>query len=103
MSDWRDLVRQGKFAEAEELMLAETAREGEYGYEAVTRAGFYEDWGDHAENIDKAKKFYLKSLTDYERFASWATSGGEGTARMLDVKRLRKKIADLDKLGGKSL
>lgn len=45
MSDWRDLVRQGKFVEAESLMLTETTQETGYGYEVITRAGFYEDWG----------------------------------------------------------
>lgn len=46
MSEWRDLMRQGNFAEAEEQMLAETEKETGYGYEVIDRAGFYEDWGD---------------------------------------------------------
>lgn len=97
MSDWRDLTRQRKFAEAEALMLAETERRTGYGDEVITRAGFYEDWGDscRAEDRDKAKEFYEKALGGFRVFASWATSGGEGNARMLDVRRVEKKIADL--------
>ncbi|HEX8247481.1 MAG TPA: hypothetical protein VF599_04795 [Pyrinomonadaceae bacterium] len=98
MDDWRDLARQGKFAEAEAAMLAETERETGYGDEVTTRAGFYEDRGDTSrgeEDKDKAKGFYEKALGGFRLFASWATSGGEGNARMLDVRRVEKKIADL--------
>jgi hypothetical protein len=58
MGDWRDLARQGKFAEAESLMLEETAKETGYGYEVLTRAGFYEDWA----TAPKAAR-NLKSIT----------------------------------------
>jgi hypothetical protein len=95
MGDWRDLARQGKFAEAESLMLEETAKETGYGYEVLTRAGFYEDWGDRAESREESEKHYNEALRSFQLFASWATSGGEGTARMLDVKRMAKKIAEL--------
>lgn len=96
MNDWRDLAKQGKFAEAEGLMLAETDIRTGYGDEVVTRAAFYEDWGDRAANAEEAKKHYAAALRGFENFASWATSGGEGTARMLDVNRVLKKIENLD-------
>lgn len=95
MNDWRDLARQRKFAKAEAAMLAETAQKTGYGDEVTTRAGFYEDWGDSETDKDKAKEFYEKALGGFRLFASWATSGGEGNARMLDVKRVERKIADL--------
>jgi hypothetical protein len=98
MNDWRDLARQRKFAEAEAAMLAETERETGYGDEVTTRAGFYEDWGDesrNSENKNKAREFYEKALGGFRLFASWAMSGGEGGARMLDVKRVERKIAGL--------
>ena len=96
MEDWRDLVRQGKFAEAEEAMLAETGIRTGYGDELITRAGFYEDWGDRALDKTEARKFYEKSLEDFRVFAACATSGGEGNARMIDVRRVEKKIANLN-------
>ena len=95
MDDWRDLARRGKFAEAEAAMLAETERRTGYGDEVIARAGFYEDWGDSEKDRDKAKGFYEKALNGFSNFASWATSGSEGNARMLDVRRVEKKIADL--------
>lgn len=101
MDDWRDLARQGKFAEAEAAMLAETERRIGYGDEVTARAEFYEDWGDasRGEDTDKAKEFYEKALGYFRLFASWATSGGEGNARMLDMRRVEKKIADLKDAG----
>jgi hypothetical protein len=95
MNDWRELVKQRKFEEAESLMLEETAQETGYGYEVTTRAAFYEDWGDLAENAQESKKHYAEALRGFQIFASWATSGGEGTARILDVNRVLKKLAEL--------
>lgn len=96
MSDWRELAKQERFAEAEELMLAETEKEAGYGYEVVDRAGFYEDWGDLAETAEEAKKHYHEALRGFQIFASWATSGGEGTARMMDVNRVLKKLSQYE-------
>jgi hypothetical protein len=89
-------VRQGKFVEAEPLMIAETEQETGYGNEVVARAGFYEDWGDRAENREEAERHYREALRGFQIFASWATSGGEGAARMLDVNRVIEKIAELN-------
>jgi hypothetical protein len=88
------LARQGKFEEAESLMLEETAKETGYGYELIARAAFYEDWGARADSKEKAKEYYEKALDGFWQFAAGATSGGEGTARMIDVKRLQKKLAE---------
>jgi hypothetical protein len=77
-------------------MLAETEKQTGYGYEVLTRAGFYEDWGDCAGSAEEAKRLYGEALSGFQFFASCATSGGEGTARMMDVKRVQKKIAALD-------
>ena len=95
MKDWRDLARQGKYTEAESLMLAETEHKTGYGDEVITRAAFYEEWGDRAEDIWERRRSYEKSLGYFQLFASWATSGGEGNARMIDVLRVEKKLANL--------
>jgi hypothetical protein len=95
MTDWRDLARQGRFEEAESSMLEETAKPTGYGYEFTARAGFYEEWGDRADSREEAKKNYAEALRNFQIFASGATSGGEGTARMIDVKRLQKKLDEL--------
>ncbi len=76
MMEWQNLVKQGKFAEAEALMLTATEQETVYGYEVISRAGFYENWGDAVGTKDEAKEHYEKSLSGYHLFASWATSGG---------------------------
>lgn len=83
-------MEQGKFEEAEKLMLEDTEKDVT-GFETVDRAWFYENWGDSTGR----REIYERSLDFYEAFASWATSGGEGTARMIDVKRVQKKIAEL--------
>ena len=96
MKDWRDLARQGKYAEAEKLMLAETEHKTGYGDEVITRAAFYEDWGEHAEDEWEKRRAFEKSLGYFQLFASWATSGGEGSARMIDVLRVERKLAGLN-------
>ena len=95
MEDWRDLARQGKHAAAESAMLAETDRRTGYGDELITRAAFYEDWGDRAEDQAEARRLFEKSLEGFRIFAACATSGGEGSARMIDVNRVEKKLANL--------
>ncbi len=95
MTYWRDLVLQGRFEEAEPVMLADTEERDGYGGETVTRAGFYEDWGNSLRSGAEAEKRYWQSHSYWADYASWSTSGGEGTARMMDVKRLLKKIEGL--------
>lgn len=95
MAGWRELVSQGRFEEAEPLMLADTEERDGCGGETVARAEFYEDWGNSFGAAPEAESKYRESHMYWANFASWATSGGEGTARMLDVKRVLKKIEGL--------
>ena len=96
---WYLLVTLGRFAEAEPLMLAgtpQTAEADPYGNNTVARAGFYESWGDALGQTQAAAEKYRESQNYWGLFASWSTSGGEGTARMMDVHRVRKKISALN-------
>ncbi|HMO81858.1 MAG TPA: hypothetical protein PKD24_13795 [Pyrinomonadaceae bacterium] len=90
--NWRQLVSEGKYAEAEAAMLAETDRGVGMFPENEIRASFYENWGDVLGG-DEDK--YREAANNWQQFASCATSGGEGTARMLDVNRVLKKIKGL--------
>ena len=97
MTDWRELVEKGLFAEAEPLMLAETKETETLGPDAETRAQFFEDWGDRLVPDAMALEKYRESHYYWAMFASWSTSGGEGTARMIDVTRVLEKIEALKK------
>ena len=92
MTDWHELVREGRFEEAQPLMLEATSTPDGYCGETVTRADFYEQWGDSLGQEPIAGRMYWTSHGYWATFASWATSGGEGTARMLDVNRVLKKL-----------
>ncbi|HSU24579.1 MAG TPA: hypothetical protein VLI65_01235 [Pyrinomonadaceae bacterium] len=96
MEDWRELVKLGRFADAEPLMLADTDPiEGRDGGNAVARAEFYEAWGDASREPLEAVDRYTEADLYFGIFASWSTSGGEGTARMLDVNRVRNKVRNV--------
>jgi hypothetical protein len=90
--------RQGMdFAAEEAQMLAETDRGEGYFPDCERRAAFYENWGDSlAEGEEKIAK-YREARNYWQMNASQATSGGEGTARMMDVHRVEKKIERLNK------
>lgn len=92
--NWRELVAAGNYAEAEAAMLVETGRGEGFFPENEIRASFYENWGDRLEGSEQKEK-YEEALSNWQQFASCATSGGEGTARMLDVNRVLKKIESL--------
>jgi hypothetical protein len=92
---WRRLAKLGQFSEAEDLMLADTGEIGEQGPDAETRAYFYEDWGDALRNDAAAEAKYREAHHYWAIFASWATSGGEGTARMGDANRVLEKLENL--------
>lgn len=94
--NWSELVIEGKYAEAEPLMLADTETRDGYGGETVVRAEFYEDWGNYLRSGAEAIERYRQSHSYWADYASWSTSGGEGTARMMDVKRLLKKLEALN-------
>lgn len=94
--NWRDLVQCGNFSVAESGMLAETVRgEGFFTLNEV-RARFHEGWGDRLDGDDQIGK-YEKALINWQQFAFYATSGGEGTVRMIDLDRMRRKIENLKK------
>ena len=95
MNDWRALVKTGKFAEAEPLMLHETAKPDGSLQDADARAEFYESWGDTFKMAGEAKEKDHTAHFYWATFASWSTSGGEGTARMRDVNRVLEKIESL--------
>lgn len=91
------LMKEGRFEEAEESMLAETGAPGP-GYWAKdpeSQGWFYETWGDALAPGAEAAEKYHNACNNFSIFASWSTSGGEGTARMADVRRVAEKINDL--------
>jgi len=55
-----------------------------------------ETLGDKSTDLQRKAKFYEEAKLRAAIFASYATSGGEGLARSIDVERLARK---LDKLG----
>lgn len=89
---WYLLTLLGRFAEAEPLMIEGTEKNDPFNDNAVARAEFYEKWGDSTRNSTVAEKAYRSAYNYYAAHASHATSGGEGTARMLDVNRVTGKI-----------
>src|SRR5689334_2952059 len=96
MEDWRELVNQRRFAEAEPLMLAATDPEKDkYGDDTVARAEFYEAWGDATRDPIEATDHYNQADFYFSMYASWSTGGGEGTARMTDVDRVRNKVRNV--------
>jgi hypothetical protein len=98
MDDWRQLVKDRRFAEAEPLMVAEMGTETDqdpYGDNTVARAEFYEAWGDHTRDSLEAIDHYNQADYYFGIYASWSTSGGEGTARMRDVNRVKMKVKNV--------
>ena len=95
MNDWRKLVEQRRFAEAEPIVKAEL-KSMKTGDEMEDSAWYHEQWGDFVEDKAEKKRLYSMALHNYQIFASWATSGGEGTARMLSVNRLSGKIKTIE-------
>ena len=91
MNDWRELTENGNYSAAEHLMLAETDRGDGYFPDNEVRASFYENWGDTLSGVEKIAKYEL-ALTNWQQWASCSTSGGEGTARMMEVNRVREKL-----------
>lgn len=87
---WKQLVDQGNFENAEPLMLAETDRGEDFFPDCEVRASFYENWGDRLSGPDQVEK-YEEAENYWRMHAAQSTSGGEGTARMLDVARVEKK------------
>ena len=97
MTKWQGLLEYKNFEVAEAEMLADTEAADPYGKNTVLRARFYECWGDllSLDFTPGAKEKYGEALRGWQLFASWSTSGGEGTARMRDVNRVLAKIEAL--------
>ena len=96
MSGWRELMAAGRFDEAEAPMLAECGgRPNEWPADPEALGEFYETWGDTLSPGLTAIEKYEKAHGNFAIFASWSTSGGEGTARMMDVNRVLAKIEHL--------
>jgi tetratricopeptide (TPR) repeat protein len=67
-----------------------------YGENAVRAAEWWERWGDRPDtDAAGAAEAFRRAHAAYATFAAWATSGGEGSARMVDVERVAKKLADV--------
>lgn len=67
-------------------------RATDHGVETI--AGVGELLGDRLQRLghpELAARAWRMSEDAFSEFASWSTSGGEGTARMVDVNRLREK------------
>ena len=90
--DWRTMARAGSFADAEAMMLKAT---DEPMLDAEARAEFYESWGDALQTPEQAKEKYHSAHYYWMTFASWSTSGGEGTARMREADRVLLKLEAL--------
>jgi hypothetical protein len=77
-------------------MLADTEPvEGRDGDNTVARAKFYEAWGDATRAPLEAIDRYNQADFYFGIYASWSTSGGEGTARMRDVNRVQNKVRNV--------
>lgn len=86
-----------RFEEAEQEMLAETEGEAGLGPDAESRGWYYEAWGDMLSPDSRALEKYREAHYYWAIFASWSTSGGEGTARMMEVNRVLEKIDRLNR------
>lgn len=94
--DWWEAARGGRYAEVEAKMLAATdLGEGKFP-ECEVRGAYYENWADTIGDLDDRIAKYREALNYWQMFASCATSGGEGTARMMDVHRVQKKLERLN-------
>jgi len=95
-SEWWRMAVGGHYAEAEPQMLAATDRGEGLFPENEARAAFYENWGDALSAVEQAVEKLNLALTNWEMWAACSTSGGEGTARMSEVHRVKEKIANLE-------
>lgn len=93
--DWWQIAREGRYAETEATMLAATDRGEGYFPDCEVRGSYYENWGDTLSGDDQIAK-YREALNYWQMHAAQSTSGGEGTARMMDVHRMEKKLERLN-------
>lgn len=94
--DWWKSAREGNYAEIEATMLAATDLGEGYFPECEVRGAYYENWADTIGDRDDKIVKYDEVLRYWQMFASCATSGGEGTGRMMDVHRVEIKLEALN-------
>jgi hypothetical protein len=88
----RGLAGEGRWDEAAEVV---TALSRDLANEPVAWAHLADDLGDRARGalcLDAAARLHGLALYGFEQHASWATAGGEGMARMIDVNRMLAKL-----------
>jgi tetratricopeptide (TPR) repeat protein len=60
-------------------------------------AGFYEAWGDYASaDREEATLYYGKALQYRREIGYMATGSGEGMEAMYHIKRIQKKLRELE-------
>jgi hypothetical protein len=96
MKTWRELTESGNYVDAAPQMLAETDRGEGYFPVCEIRASFYENWAEMLVGKEQIAKYH-EALRYWQMHAAQSTSGGEGTARMLDVTRVQRIIESLTK------
>jgi hypothetical protein len=70
-----------------------------YGENFERVAEWWEHCGDRLVMMSTdaaAAEAYHRAHDAFATLASWATSGGEGSARMIEVRRVAAKLAELD-------
>jgi hypothetical protein len=96
VAEFRRLQNAGRWAEAEQLMerLEFDDLENDAAPDTDPIGAFYEAWGDAMVDTDpdQARSRYQLALENYRRYASWATSGSEGLARMSAVHDVERKL-----------
>jgi hypothetical protein len=96
VAEFRRLQNAGEWREAEQLMerLEFADLENDSAADTDPIGAFYEAWGDAIVDTDpeQARSRYELALDNYRRYASWATSGSEGLARMQSVRAVERKL-----------
>ena len=90
--EWRISEREGRDPEGTAVAAADVIKADA---DPESMGAFYERAGDLATDTDAKRLAYERAHERYGLFASWATAGGEGLARMIDVNRLEEKLRAL--------
>lgn len=91
---WIEHAKAGRIDDAERVIASIEKLDGGDGM--VARAELNELLGDMTTDEEVRRYRYTESLRCFQIYASCATSGGEGTARMVDVERVAAKLRDKD-------
>jgi hypothetical protein len=96
IAEFQRLQNAGQWTEAEQLMerLEFEDLEAAAAPDTDPMGAFYEAWGDAivGTDPDQARSRYQLALEHYRRYASWATAGSEGLARMVSVHNVERKL-----------